>query len=96
MARITLAQLKDVASRHGYSARKRDGEFRVAPYRPADPAWCEARAYYSDDIVDAMDTLLAMIAEESNGASTTEAVVRARLLRDCHDTSDLIVAGCNS
>lgn len=63
MPRITLAQLKTLASAHGYSVSKRDGEFRVAPYRPRDPQWCEGRAYYTDDAQDAMDTLKVMIHE---------------------------------
>lgn len=63
MPRITLAQFKTLASAHEFSVSKRDGEYRVAPYRPRDPQWCEDRAYYTDDASDAMDTLNAMIHE---------------------------------
>lgn len=58
--RLTLQALKDEARGLGYSVSKRDGEYRVAPYRPRDPQWCEDRAYYTDDIADARDTLRAM------------------------------------
>lgn len=63
MPRITLAQLKTLAKAHDYSVSERDGEFRVAPYRPRDPQWCEDRAYYTTDAQDAMDTLRTMIHE---------------------------------
>ncbi len=61
MARIKLETLKAVARANEYSVSKRDGEYRVAPYRPRDPQWCEDRAYYTDDAQDAMDTLVATI-----------------------------------
>jgi hypothetical protein len=61
MSRVSLASLKAEASEHGYVVTKRDGEYRVAPYRPADRAWAEARAYYTDSATDARDTLRAMI-----------------------------------
>lgn len=63
MPLITLAQLKTLASAHGFTVSKTDGEYRVAPYRPRDPQWCEDRAYYTDDAQDAMGTLQAMIHE---------------------------------
>lgn len=63
MPRITLAQLKALASAHSFTVSKTDGEYRVAPYRPADHQWAEDRAYYTDDAQDAMDTLQAMIHE---------------------------------
>lgn len=61
MATLTLRTLKAVASASEFSVSKRDGEYRVAPYRPADPRWCEDRAYYTDSKMDAWNTLHAMI-----------------------------------
>lgn len=70
MPRITLAQLKALASAHGFTVRKTDGEYRVAPCRSRDPQWCEDRAYYTDDAQDAMDTLRAMIEHGATEGST--------------------------
>ena len=72
----TLRELKTAAQSLGYSVSKRDGEYRVAPYRPADPRWCEDRAYYTDDIEDAKWTLMAMATHGATAGLGVAALAR--------------------
>ena len=67
---MTLQQAKAKLSEYGMTIRKRDGEYRVTysallailmGYSPHD---CEAVAYYTNDIDDAVATGLAIVARQ--------------------------------
>ncbi len=56
---MTIHDAKRIARGLGYSLRRFDGEYRVAPYA-GTTAEREARAYYTPDLDDALHTALAM------------------------------------
>lgn len=57
--KLTIAIARAECRALGCSLRKRDGEFRVA-YLTGSLEQREARAYYTNDLVDAVDTAKAM------------------------------------
>lgn len=75
---MSLTVLRQVAATIGYTVSRRDGEFRLAPNRPADRAWAEARAYYTTCAGDALDTLLAIRDGECSPAEAAS-VTRRRI-----------------
>lgn len=52
---MTQAQAKLTLRALGFTMSRRDGEFRIAPM-DGTPAQKEARAYYTDDLSDAVGT----------------------------------------
>jgi hypothetical protein len=53
---MTIKNAKNMLRALGYTLSHRDGEFRVAPI-DGTPATREARAYYTDDLDDAISTV---------------------------------------
>lgn len=58
---MTLQDAKLAVRGLGFSLTKRDGEYRLAPYA-GSPAEREAKAYYTNDLDDAIGTALALAA----------------------------------
>lgn len=67
---MTLQDAKRIVRDLGFSLTRKEGEYRLAPYagtpaegrRPLSPAEREAKAYYTPDMADALDTALALAA----------------------------------
>lgn len=55
---MTLKEARRIAHENGFTLTKRDGEYRLAPATPTlTPEQREARAYYTDDLEDALVTM---------------------------------------
>lgn len=65
---MTQAQAKALLRSLGFSMSRRDGEYRIAPM-DGTPAQKEARAYYTDDMDDAIGTARAEVAKAMRDAA---------------------------
>jgi len=64
---LTVAKFKRIARTLGMTARKRDGEWRIT-FATGTPARLEAVAYYTDDMLDAFNTMRAMYVQNATHA----------------------------
>lgn len=58
---MTLQDAKRIVRGLGFSLTRKEGEYRLAPYAGTH-ADREAKAYYTPDMADALDTALALAA----------------------------------